>query len=94
MRWRIEWMDGAVSDLQQISQYIERDRDIAAANRVTQAIYDCVQTLQSMPYRGRAGRVAGSRELVVPRLPYIVFYRVLGERVIIIGIAHGAQNLP
>lgn len=94
MRWRIEWMDGAVSDLQGISEHIERDRNVAAANRVTQAIYDAVQSLRTMPYRGRSGRLEGSRELVVPRLPYIVFYRVLEKRVAIIGIVHGAQKRP
>ncbi len=94
MRWRIEWMDGAVSDLQRISEYIERDRNVAAANRVAEAIYTAIQSLQTMPYRGRSGRLEGLRELVVPRLSYIVFYRVLEDRVAIIGIVHGAQKRP
>jgi len=47
-----------------------------------------------MRYRGRRGRLEGSRELLVPGLPYIVFYRVLDKRVAIIGIVHGARKQP
>jgi len=94
MRWRIEWIEGAISDLESISEHIERDRNVAAANRVTQAIYNAVRSLRTMPYRGRSGRLEGTRELVVPRLPYIVFYRVFERRVAIIGIVHGAQKRP
>jgi plasmid stabilization system protein ParE len=54
---RVEWSPHAVSDLQSISEYIERDRSLETANRVTLAIYDCIQTLRTMPYRGLHGRV-------------------------------------
>ena len=52
---RIEWSEHAVSDLQTISEYIESDRDLATANRIARKIYDSVQTLRRLPYRGRNG---------------------------------------
>ena len=46
------------------------------------------ESLAHFPERGRARR--GWRELVVVR-PYIIRYRLMGERVEIITIRHGAQ---
>ena len=43
---------------------------------------------------GRTGRVAGTRELVIPGTPYIVPDRVKGDVVQIITILHGAQQWP
>ena len=67
---RIEWSADAVSDLTAISSYLEEDRNLETPNRVARAIYDVVQSLQTMPYRGRYGRLENTRELMVPRLPY------------------------
>jgi toxin ParE1/3/4 len=77
---RIEWSTHAVSDLQSISEYIEKDRNLETANRITRVIYEAVQTLRKMPYRGRYGRVENTRELVIARFPYLVVYRVLEGR--------------
>ncbi len=46
------------------------------------------------PRRGRPGRVAGTRELVVPGTPYIVVYAVGADYVRIHRVLHGAQRWP
>ena len=91
---RIEWSPDAVSDLETISEHIEQDRGLEAANRVARAIYNAVQSLRAMPYRSRMGRVEGTRELVVPSLPYLVVYQVSQERILVLSILHGAQKWP
>jgi toxin ParE1/3/4 len=46
------------------------------------------------PYRGRPGRQAGTRELVVMP-PYLIVYRVSGtEAVMILRVWHAAQDRP
>ena len=67
---RIEWSAHAVADLEAISAYIEQDRSLETANRVARTIYDAVQSLRTLPHRGRAGRIENTRELVMPQLPY------------------------
>jgi toxin ParE1/3/4 len=62
--------------------------------RVARAIYDEVQSLQTMPYRGRYGRLENTRELMVPRLSYILVYEVSAVRVVILNILPGAQRWP
>ena len=90
----IEWSAHAVSDLKAISEYIERDRNLETANRVSRAIYETAQSLRTMPLRGRNGRVEKTRELVIPKLPYIIVYQVFKERVLILNVVHGAQRWP
>jgi toxin ParE1/3/4 len=91
---RVEWSQPAVADLQRISEYIEQDRSLETANRVSRVIYDAVQSLRTMPYRGRPGRVDNTRELLVQRFPYVIVYEVFDERVLILNIVHGAQKWP
>jgi toxin ParE1/3/4 len=57
-------------------------------------IYQAILALRSSPYRGRAGPEEGTRELVLPRLPYIVIYRVRENDVEVLHIYRGAQQRP
>jgi toxin ParE1/3/4 len=43
---------------------------------------------------GRTGRVAGTRELVVSKTPFIVAYALDHESVVVLAIYHGAQKWP
>ena len=47
-----------------------------------------------MPYRGRYGRLENTRELVIPGLPYVVIYRPLEDRILVLNIVRGAQLWP
>ena len=89
---RIEWTRPALSDLQQISDHIEQDKNLETANRVGSRIVEAVESLTTMPHRGRIGRRDGTRELIVP--PYIAVYRVELERVAVIRVLHGKQRWP
>ena len=91
---RIEWSQHAVADLQQISEYMEHYRSLETANRVSRVIYDAIQSLRTMPYRGRPGRIDDTRELVIHALPYIVVYQVFDERLLILNVVHGARRWP
>jgi toxin ParE1/3/4 len=57
-------------------------------------VFDAANSLDVMPSRGRVGRIPGTRELVVPGLPYIVLYEVADMAVQILHIYHGARNWP
>jgi toxin ParE1/3/4 len=47
-----------------------------------------------MSDRGRIGKIAGTRELVLDRMPYLVVYRVNGQVVELIHINHTSQERP
>ena len=83
----------AALDLEEITLYIRKDSD-AAALTVAKTLFDAANSLDVLPSRGRVGRIPGTRELVVPGLPYIVLYEIADTAVQILHINHGARNWP
>ncbi len=90
---RILWTRLARRDANDIWDRITRD-DPSAAELVDSRILGSVETLAEFPRRGRPGRVAGTRELVVPRTPYIVVYAAEEMRVVVLRVIHGAMGWP
>jgi toxin ParE1/3/4 len=74
-------------------RYIAEENPRAAA-RVRAAIIISVGRPASHPSLGRPGRVDGTRELVIPRTPYVVAYVVLDEQVMILSVMHSARKWP
>jgi toxin ParE1/3/4 len=87
----VRWTEPAAQDLEHISEYIQNDRPAAAAT-VVKTLFEAANSLNSLPARGRIGKVPGTRELVVPGLPYIIVYRLTGTMVQVLRIYHGAQS--
>jgi toxin ParE1/3/4 len=90
---RLRWTAPAAKDLYNIVQRIRKNNPSAAAD-LAMALYDGCGTLMDFPRRGRNGRTEGTRELVVPGLPYIVVYRIQDQYVELLRICHGAQDWP
>ena len=91
---RLRWTKLAERDLDAIAQYIEADNPAAAA-RVVLEIIDQVETLvPEHPAIGRPGRVAGTRELVIRGLPYIVAYRVRDNHLELLRVLHTSRRWP
>lgn len=66
---------------------------MAAAAQIVK-IVESASGLTAFPNQGRIGRRSGTRELVVPRTPFIIAYRVSEDRVEILRVIHGAQRWP
>jgi addiction module RelE/StbE family toxin len=80
-------------DFAGIIEYIRRQNP-SAAERIARSIYESVTSLESFPELGRPGRIAGTRELVLTPLPFIVVYRVKRKMMEIARVLHGSQRWP
>jgi len=89
----VRWSPEAAADFGRIVEYI-RQQNPSAADRVAHSLYDSVASLESFPNRGRQGRMADTRELVLAPLPFIVVYRVKRDVVEIARVLHGSQRWP
>ena len=89
----VRWTRPALRDLEEIGDFIARDDAMAAAKTVA-TILDQAEALATHPHHGRAGRIAGTRELVVAHTPFVVPYRVVGGDVQILAVFHGARRQP
>ena len=88
------WSPEAIDDLASLRAYIEQD-DPAAAEQIALHIIHNVETLLPRnPEMGRPGRIPGTRELVIPRTPFIVPYRLRGKTIQVLRVFHGARRWP
>ncbi len=85
---------GAEADLLSIVETIAADSGAAVAFQVYDRIRGALLPLDRFPLMARAGRVAGTRELAVAGLPYIVVYEPEPDGVLVISIIHGAMQWP
>jgi addiction module RelE/StbE family toxin len=89
----LRWSPTAISDLEVIRDYIARDSP-TAARKVANRIKESVNRLISFPSSGRAGRVPGTLELVIPGTSYIAVYTIQDDEVRIASVLHGRQRWP
>ena len=88
------WSSAAIADLTQLRAHIETD-DPAAAQRVALHIAHNVDTLlPANPQIGRPGRVPGTRELVIPKTPFVVPYRIINGAIEVLRVYHGTRRWP
>ena len=90
---KVRWTMPAVNQLQDLFDYIAEGNP-AVAGRAVQRIHQAIRRTARMPYAGRIGRVAGTREIPVPGTPYLVAYRIIEKMIHVLAILHGAQEWP
>lgn len=92
MRMRLKWRPMAMNDRAAIMDYIARDNP-AAAIELDVEFEACAELVRQQPELYKAGRVAGTREMVV-RPNYIMVYRVDKASVEILRVLHAARKWP
>jgi plasmid stabilization system protein ParE len=96
MRRPVRWSTEALADLADQLSYIARDNP-TAARRVADIIDRTALALGEMP-TGRPGRMAGTYEKSVTRLPYILAYVISqagGEEILaIVRVIHTSRDWP
>src|SRR4051812_23185229 len=90
---QIIWRPSAIQDTERARRYISQF-DPEAATRIFEGVRATIQTLATSPDSGRVGRVADTRELAVPRTPYVVAYTVVDNQFVVLAIIHHAQEWP
>ncbi len=90
---RVRWTTPALRDLENIQDSIA-EHDPRAAFDLSERLWVQVNVqLAQYPESGRAGRVNGTRELVISGAPYIVAYRIT-DIVAVLAIQHTAMRWP
>ena len=90
----IEWTEQATRQLDQAHDFIALSNSEEVASRITMQIVTSVEQLAAFPTSGRAGRLPGTRELVISNTAFIVAYTLQKSRIVILAIYHGAQQWP
>ncbi|MFZ2997235.1 type II toxin-antitoxin system RelE/ParE family toxin [Sphingobium sp.] len=88
----VQWSDDALDDLEKQVVHIARD-NLAAARRVAKRISEIGDALGEFA-TGHPGRVSGTYEKSVNRLPYIVAYALNEDDTVltILHVIHTSRN--
>lgn len=87
----LKWIKTALRSVDEIAGFIAKDNPTRATSFVLE-LKEAVTKLQVHPGMGRAGRVPGTRELVLHK-NCIAIYRVRSDDVEILRLHHVARNL-
>jgi len=93
---KIKISEDAYCDIEEMFSYISQDNK-KAAGELRQRIYDGIKGLNDFPFKYPAikeedapGALRGYRYMVIN--PYIVFYRVFDDVIVVARILHSRQN--
>ena len=90
----VQWSDSALADLERQVVYIAKDNP-ASARRVAKRIRETGDALGEFA-TGHPGRVSGTYEKSVARLPYVIAYALNDDEAVltILHIVHTSRNWP
>jgi toxin ParE1/3/4 len=90
---KIRWTPLARADISIAYDYVADD-SAGAADQFLKRIQQDAAVLVRHPTAGRVGRIAGTRELVVPGTPWIIPYWIRQGFIDILAVIHGARKWP
>lgn len=88
---KLRFTKRALSDLQAIIAHVQADNP-AAAQRVGAALRATSDHLITFPHLGHPTDEDGVRELVVARMPCLIYYSMTPQEVIVLHIRHAARR--
>ncbi len=91
---RVRWSANAERDLDAIEAFIGQDNAVVAIETVLGILQRVEDTLPPHPSIGCAGRVSGTRELILTRTPYLVAYRMRDKTIEVLRVLHAARRWP
>ncbi len=90
---QVKWLKQALINLEHSADYLNEHNPQAARSFVKE-VYDLIELLKENPSMGRAGRVFGTRELILQRFPYLIPYRVKNNCIEILRIFPTNMSQP
>jgi toxin ParE1/3/4 len=88
---KVRYTRRALANVDRIFRYIARENPAAAA-RVVARIEDLVGQLAGIPEMDEGAEMRGIRRLVATPFPYLIFYEVALDEVIIHRVRHAARR--
>lgn len=88
---KVRFSSPALDELDAIYRYIV-EHNGAAAKRVKARIREAAEQLGEFPEMARRTDRAGVRVRIVTPFPYLIFYTVRNDEVLILHIRHGARQ--
>jgi plasmid stabilization system protein ParE len=92
--FQVQWTNEAETDLENILTYYLDTAGEQVANAVYVRMREQIGTLRYFPERCRIGRIAGTKEYVLSRLPYVAVVQMDEHAVYVLNVIHTARKFP
>ena len=87
---RVRLTSRAHRELDRIGEFLI-ERSPAKARGLVSALDGVFSRLRQMPYHGRATTKSAVRYIILPRYPFKVFYRVVGDTIEVLSVFHTSR---
>lgn len=87
----INWAESAYDDLTELLRYFQGQGEPETGKILAAKIHKATGTLRTFPHAGRVGLLPGTRELVIPQLPYFLVYQVQQHGVVVLRVLHTSR---
>jgi toxin ParE1/3/4 len=88
---RIRYTETALAEVVQILSYIAQHSSSAAID-VRERIERTVEALSDIPEMAQIADEPGVRRMPITSFPYIVFYTIEADEIVILHVRHGARR--
>ncbi len=89
----IKWLVKALENFDSAAEYLH-EHNPQAAKEFAQEVFVLTSLLKTNPAMGRAGRVFGTRELILQKFPYLIPYRVKNDCIEMLRVFPTRMNQP
>jgi plasmid stabilization system protein ParE len=89
----IEFTRRAQRDLDEIFSYLLLNSPQGAMT-VAGRFQDILRLLQEQPYAAQMSRTGRVRRFAAAPFPYVIYYRIEQNFILIVGVRHGARQIP
>ncbi|MFN3350592.1 type II toxin-antitoxin system RelE/ParE family toxin [Pseudorhodoplanes sp.] len=90
---KVRYTETAAGELEDILRYLS-ERNPRAATAVARRVKDVASLLAEYPLSGREVDESGVRMASLVRYPFLVFYTVTADEVVILNVRHAARQWP
>jgi toxin ParE1/3/4 len=88
----LDWSPEAINDLASLRAHISLEDPAAAKHVALHILHGVEELLSQNPELGHPGRVPGTRELFIPKTPFVVPYRVHDDVLQILRVSAAGRN--
>jgi plasmid stabilization system protein ParE len=90
---RLRYTETALSEIEGIFLYLS-ERNPGAAKVLANRLKDVASLLKDYPLFGRESDEPGVRIASLVRFPFLIFYTISGDEVVILNVRHAARAWP
>lgn len=87
----INWTESAFKDLTDVLRYFEDRKEPDVGRMPVAKIHRATDTLRTFPHAGRVGLLKGTRELIIPHIPYFLVYMMHRNVVDVLRVMHTSK---